>query len=93
MSEVRFMKQNAQIQLTQPSPLSGRCRVVRLAEAFCGGMLRSDRSLIKTVGRAGVHDPLADIGIIVPAPVYIHIDSVILLTKPFSHVIIISKLG
>lgn len=87
------MNQNAQIQLTQPSPLSGRCRVVTLAEAFCGGMLRSDRSLIKTVGRAGVHDPLADIGIIVPAPVYIHIDSVILLTKPFSHVIIISKLG
>lgn len=87
------MNQNAQIQLTQPSPLSGRCRVVTLAEAFCGGMLRSERSLIKTVGRAGVHDPLADIGIIVPAPVYIHIDSVILLTKPFSHVIIISKLG
>lgn len=78
------MNQNAQIQLTQPSPLSGRCRVVTLAEAFCGGMLRSERSLIKTVGRAGVHDPLADIGIIVPAPVYIHIDSVILLTKPFS---------
>lgn len=87
------MNQNAQIQLPQPSPLSGRCRVVRLAEAFCGGMLRSDRSLIKTVGRAGVHDPLADIGIIVPALVYIHIDSVILLTKPFSHVIIISKHG
>ena len=87
------MNQNAQIQLPQPSPLSGRCRVVPCAEAFCGGMLRSDRSLIKTVGRAGVHDPLADIGIIVPAPVYIHIDSVILLTKPFSHVIIISKLG
>lgn len=38
-------------------------------------------------------DSLADIGIIVPAPVYIHIDSVILLTKPFSHVIIISKHG
>lgn len=87
------MNQNAQIQLPQPSPLSGRCRVVPFSEAFCGGMLRSDRSLIKTVGRAGVHDPLADIGIIVPAPVYIHIDSVILLTKPFSHVIIISKLG
>ena len=87
------MNQNAQIQLPQPSPLSGRCRVVPFAEAFCGGMLRSDRSLIKTVGRAGVHDPLADIGIIVPAPVYIHIDSVILLTKAFSHVIIISKLG
>lgn len=87
------MNQNAHIQLPQPSPLSGRCRVVPFAEAFCGGMLRSDRSLIKTVGRAGVHDPLADIGIIVPAPVYIHIDSVILLTKPFSHVIIISKLG
>ena len=87
------MNQNAQIQLPQPSPLSGRCRVVPFAEAFCGGMLRSDRSLIKTVGSAGVHDPLADIGIIVPAPVYIHIDSVILLTKPFSHVIIISKLG
>lgn len=31
------MKQNAQIQLTQPSPLSGRCRVVPFAEAFCGG--------------------------------------------------------
>ena len=87
------MNQNAQIQLPQPSPLSGRCRVVPFAEAFCGGMLRSDRSLIKTVGRAGVHCPPADIGIIVPAPVYIHIDSVILLTKPFSHVIIISKLG
>ena len=62
-----------------------------------GSVLRGNaeirRSLIQTVGRAGVHDPLADIGIIVPAPVYIHIDSVILLTKPFSHVIIISKHG
>ena len=87
------MNQNAQIQLPQPSPLSGRCRVVPFSEAFCGGMLRSGRSLIQTVGRAGVHGPPADIGIIVPAPVYIQIDSVILLTKPFSHVIIISKHG
>lgn len=71
MSEVRFMKQNAQIQLTQPSPLSGRCRVVPFAEAFCGGMLRSGALLHRPSEELVYMDPLADIGIIVPAPVYI----------------------
>lgn len=82
MSEVRFMKQNAQIQLTQPSPLSGRCRVVTLAEAFCGGMLRYGALL---------HRPSEERNRTCPG--VHHIDSVILLTKPFSHVIIISKHG
>ena len=65
------MNQNAQIQLTQPSPLSGRCRVVALVEAFCGGMLRSGALLYKPPEERAYMDPPADIGMIVPAPVYI----------------------
>ena len=87
------MNQNAQIQLTQPSPIERKVP----GSSARGSVLRGNAEvrplLIQTVGRAGVHDPPADIGMIVPAPVYIHIDSVILLTKPFSHVIIISKHG
>lgn len=83
MSKVKFMNQNAQIQLTQPSPIERKVP----GSSARGSVLRGNaevRPLSYTSRRKSG---------IVPAPVYIHIDSVILLTKPFSHVIIISKHG